>query len=59
MKMNIETITINNQQYPVFDELPKGWVIIKNALTAPCGYKWVSNNKSLFSGERKLGFIRD
>lgn len=55
----METITIKDKQYPVFDELPKGWVIIKNALTAPCGYKWISNNKSIFSGKRKLGFIRD
>ena len=55
----METITINNQQYPVYDKLPKCWVIIKGALTAPCGYKWISNNKSIFSGERKLGFIKE
>lgn len=57
MKMNIKTF--KNKQYPVYDKLPKGWVIIKGATTAPCGYKWISNNKSRFSGERKLAFIYD
>lgn len=48
-----------NKEYPVYDKLPKGWVVIKRATTAPCGYKWITNNKSRFSGERKLAFIYD
>lgn len=50
---------INGKNYHVINgELPKGWVKIKGALTAPNGYIWVSNNKSRFSGERKSAIIK-
>lgn len=55
----MKTITINNQQYPVFDELPKGWVIIKGATTAPKGYKWIRSTKSIFDKNKKLAFLED
>lgn len=48
-----------DKDYPVYETLPDGWIILKGATTAPKGYKWISNNKSRFSGERKLAFIYD
>lgn len=43
----------------VLKRQPKGWTAIKGAMTAPRGYIWVSNNKSLFGGERKTALIKD
>ena len=48
-----------NKEYPVYETLPNGWIILKGATTAPCGYKWISNNKSRFSGARKLAFLKE
>lgn len=42
----------------VLKRLPKNWSPIKGAMTAPRGYKWVSNNKSLFKGERKTALVK-
>lgn len=42
----------------VYDRKPNGWKEIEGATTAPVGYKWVSNNKSLFSGQRKTGLLK-
>ena len=41
-----------------YSEMPKDWQVIIGATTAPRGYKWVSNGKSIFSGERRLGLIK-
>ncbi|MDE5722189.1 MAG: hypothetical protein K2I30_05575 [Clostridia bacterium] len=43
----------------VLKRLPKDWTPIKGALTAPRGYIWVSNNKSLFGGKRKSALVKD
>lgn len=43
----------------VGNKVPKGWVKVKNATTAPRGYSWYSNNKSLFSGERKTMLVKN
>lgn len=48
-----------NKEYQVYETLPNGWIILKGATTAPKGYKWISNNKSRFSGERKLAFLKE
>ena len=42
----------------VYDEMPQGWQEIKGAMTAPEGYVWIHNGKSLFGGEYRHGFIR-
>ena len=42
----------------VYDELPLGWKEIKGALTAPEGYVWIHNGRSLFGGEYRHGLIR-
>lgn len=41
------------------ETLPKGWMRLKGALTAPRGWYWASNRKSPFSGEREVALIRD
>lgn len=41
----------------VVKELPEGWKILKGALTAPKGATWVSNMKTIKSGERKSGLL--
>ena len=41
----------------VFAEMPKGWGVIKGAMTAPRGSVWISNQKSIFSGEKKRGLL--
>ncbi len=42
-----------------YQELPKGWKEDKGATTAPVGFIWITNGKSLFRGERKSGLIRE
>ena len=46
------------KEYPVYEKIPKGWTELKGSLTAPAGYKWIYNKKSLFSGERKLALLK-
>ena len=36
----------------VYNKAPRGFAKINNATTAPKGYSWYSNNKSLFGDER-------
>lgn len=43
----------------ILDKLPEGWKYIKNATTAPKGYRWAYNGKSYFSGEREQAMIKD
>lgn len=52
------TIKHNNKDIDVYDEMPTGWSYIKGALTAPLGYAWISNNKSILSREKRLAFIK-
>lgn len=42
---------------PVYSEVPKGWREIEGATTAPEGFKWVSNGKSMFGGEREQALV--
>jgi len=49
----LEFAELNNVS--VFSEIPKGWGVIKGATTAPKGSIWISNQKSMFSGEREIG----
>ena len=57
--MVIETLTYRNVTYNLYNTLPHGWKVLKGATTAPKGYKWISNNKSRFSGARKLAFLKE
>lgn len=47
-----ERITINGRKIAAFNEAPRGYVKTNGATTAPKGYSWYSNNKSLFGDER-------
>ena len=38
---------------------PKDWTKVEGALTAPNGYTWYSNNKSMFGGERESYLYKD
>ena len=42
----------------IYEAMPEGWSFVEGATTAPKGYRWIHNNKSRFSGERKTGFLK-
>lgn len=42
----------------VLNKAPKGWKDLKGATTAPNGYKWMSNGKSLFGGEYQHALVK-
>ena len=42
----------------VYESMPKGWSVIKGALTAPSGYVWIHNEKSIFSKEYEHGYLK-
>lgn len=39
------------------NKMPKGWKEIKGAQTAPKGYVWISNGKSIFDRNYQSGLI--
>lgn len=41
----------------VFSACPEGWKVLTGATTAPAGYVWISNGKSLFGGEYEQGLL--
>ena len=43
----------------IYDEMPEGWALIPNAMTAPKGYAWIWNGKSRFGGEYQQGLLKD
>lgn len=43
---------INGRNVAIYNNAPKGFTKTSNATTAPKGYSWYSNNKSLFGDER-------
>ena len=51
------TIRVGRSDVPLYDRVPDGWKRTKGAQTAPIGYVWVDNNKSMFGGERKSGMV--
>lgn len=44
--------------HPVLNSLPKGWRYIEGATTAPKGYKWANNSKSLFSSDYRSALVK-
>lgn len=54
-----KTMTVNGREYAVYQELPEGWSVNDRAMTAPNGYLFIHNNKSLFGGERKTALMPD
>ena len=47
---------IINKNVKVLNEMPKGWEVLNNSTTAPVGYIWIYNGKSLFSKQRERAF---
>lgn len=42
----------------ICSEMPNGFKELKGALTAPVGFRWVYNGKSLFGGNRRVALLR-
>lgn len=45
------------QYIPVFKKIPEDWVVVDGAVTVPKGYILICNNKSRFSGQRKIALL--
>ena len=61
--MNKKTIIENWRRkilaaVPTYTAMPQGWQVIENATTAPAGYVWICNGKSLFGGARRHGLLK-
>lgn len=48
-----------NKGVKILNKLPNGWRVIEGALTAPIGYKWVNNGKSVFSKEYRQALLKE
>lgn len=59
MAAHPKTMTVNGREYTVYQELPEGWAVNDRAMTAPNGYLFIHNNKSLLGGERKTALMPD
>lgn len=42
----------------VFYQMPTGWKEISGALTAPSGYVWIFNGKSIFTSEYQQALLK-
>lgn len=47
-----------NKGVKIVNEMPKDWIITEGATTAPNGYEWINNNRSMFDGERKTALLK-
>lgn len=43
----------------ILPSMPKNGYRIKGATTAPKGYYWISNGKSIFSGKRRTALVKE
>jgi len=43
---------------PRYDEMPEGWKKVQGATTAPNGYVWIWNCKSIFSKEFRHALLK-
>lgn len=41
------------------EQIPKDWVKLEGATTAPKGYSWYCNGKSRFGGEFECALVKD
>lgn len=51
-----KNIKIGNETHPVYSSIPDGYRELKNATTAPIGYKWIIKG-SMFDKNKKLAFV--
>lgn len=47
-----------DNQIKILDTIPEGWKVIEGATTAPNGYKWIYNCKSLFDKEYRQAIVK-
>lgn len=50
---------MKKKRVSILNEIPDGWGYIKNATTAPAGYRWICNKKSLFSGDYESALLKE
>lgn len=43
---------------PIYDEMPEGWADISHIVSAPSGYHWINNRKSIFTKEYRHALLR-
>jgi hypothetical protein len=43
---------------PRYDEMPDGWRVLHGAMTAPNGYIWIWNGKSVFTKEYRHALLK-
>lgn len=43
----------------IYEIMPPGWKVIKNAQNSPCGYRFISNGKSRFDKDYRIGLINE
>lgn len=43
---------------PIYETMPDGWGEIRGATTAPNGYVWINNRKSIFNNEYRHALLR-
>lgn len=56
------TVTLKNgstKDIEYFDEVPNGWKELKGATTAPVGYTWYTDGKSIVDKTHKTMLVRD
>ncbi len=53
------SMILSDHAIPKLDKLPDGWKRTVGALTAPVGWYWANNGKSLFGGELKSALIKE
>ena len=46
------------EQFTVYFVMPDGWKEIIGAQTAPSGYVWIFNGKSIFSSEYRHALLK-
>lgn len=56
--MNGKTYHNLLDRVPVYESMPEGWKEIWGAQTAPNGYVWIWNRKSIFSKELKTALLK-
>lgn len=47
-----------NKGVPILDTMPDGWGEIRGATTAPNGYVWINNRKSIFTPEYRHALLK-
>ena len=43
----------------IYEIVPHGWKVIKNAQNSPRGYRFISNGKSRFDKDYRIGLINE